>query len=296
MTQETENHDHHGSRWILAATCSALVLLVTAGGIFAMRDRLLADAREETAKQTFEREKLATRITALQTSVDALTAAPQADAATLAALSTTLEETGKTLEALNNRVAALEKKAEEKPAEIAAPAAATAVPAVPAVTTTPEPVIVGGAELTALRLAVVSGKPFASELTAWAKLHPDKENEIAPLTDIAEKGVISEAELARQLLDTIDRKPEAAPVDDISSIGKLNTHLKGLVSIKKSTRHDAYAQLRKDALREDAATLTRNVERLNDAQRAPLESWLALATKRRAALDALEKLAPATER
>ncbi len=280
MSEQTPSHEPHSARWIVAATCSVLVILVTIGSVFAMRDRLLAQAREDARAQITEREKLAARVDRLQSEVEAASTQAKPDVAMLESIQTTLTETNSKLAVLTARIDALEKKSLEKPPE--PPPAATPVAKVEK----PLP----NSQISILKLAVLSGEPFTQELRDWLKLHPQTQKQLAPLMDVATTGMVSEATLSRKLLTILNEKPTPVLVDDMSITGKINTHLKGLVSIKKTTAPDAYETLRPLAQREDLSALERTIEQLSDAERTPFEAWLALAQQRRAAIDALSGL------
>jgi hypothetical protein len=285
---QTPSPTKQGSHWIIAATCGALVLLVTVGGVIAMRDRLLAEARDEAASQTAAREKLAARIDSLQSNLDALAAAPKPDAETLAALDTKITEMAAKIDALSVRVDELAKAPEPvAPVAVVPPPAPAAVVA-PAASPTAD--VAGAPNITTLKLAVLSGKPFAAELAAWAKQHPEAAKQTFTLATIAESGLMSEADLNRKLRAALDDVTASKRVDDASMAGKLNAHLSGLITIKKSGDVDAYDALRNNVLRDDIASLTLAVEALDDEARKPLEPWLSEARARRDALDALAKL------
>lgn len=290
MDEPTLTHEQHQSRWMTAVTCSALVLLVVTGGVFALRDQMIQQSQKDMRAAAVAREKLAARIDVLQSTVDSSVSQPQADAAGLHALTAKID-------ALNARIDALEKAAAEKAVEVPvvvapppAPSAVAAASAPVAPATAPS-----GDRLNALKLAALSGKPFAVELAAWVQQHPDAEKQLAGLGDVAASGIASEPELTRKLMDVLDSQTTVAVVDDTSTVGKINTHLKGLVSIKKKAAVDPYAALRNDVKREDVVTLMQKVERLNAADRAPLEEWLKLAKQREAARETLAKLTPAVE-
>lgn len=277
------------SQWIVAATCAALVLLVTAGGMFAMRDRLLAEARMEAEAQTAAREKLSARIDALKTSLDTLANAPKADEALQTALEEKITTLNTNFESLASRQDALEKKLEEmKPVAVPAPAAnaptpPTNTPTLPA-TTTPD------TALSELKLVALNGKPFAVELEAWMKAHPEKAAHAISLQSIAEKGIPSEADLAKRLRDTLDSLSSTTPkTEDTSLIGKINTHMNGLVSIKKAAA-DPYAELRKTSLSAPLDNLVQQVENLKSEHRLPLERWLSDARSRAQAIATLDAL------
>lgn len=265
------------SRWIGAAACSALVLLVSIGSLFAMRDQLVEQSRADARAQDQARVKIITRMDAMQSVVEALAAQQQPDI-------TALDSLRNALDALTMRVEVLEKTAAEKKPEPS-----------PQSSSSPPPYTAPQSDIDALRLAALSGQPFTEELAAWEKNNPDMVKNVTALRDVAATGITSEAELSRRLLDTLEKKPQAAPVDDSNMIGKINTHLKGLVSIKK-TAADHYAELRIEAQRGNTASLMQRIEQLRESERAPLADWLERAKARRTALDTLTQLSPPAER
>lgn len=266
--------------WLIAATCSALVLVIAAGSLFALREQLRTQWQADATEQNTAREKLTRRMDAMQSTLDRLNAEPKTDAASLNAMGANIAETTTKLDGLATRLEAVEKAVSEKKSD-------------PAPVTVTSPTPDRTSDYAALKVAVLSGKPFASELAAWVKRYPAYESATAPLSDIALHGLTDEAELIRQLIEKIDRKPEATLIDDTSLFGKINTHLKGLVHIQK-TAPDPYAKLRNDALHGDISTIMRDVEGLNDTDRAPLHDWLTHAKQRSVVLDTLTSLATLT--
>lgn len=259
---------------ILAA--SLLVVATVAGGFFTLHDRMLAQTAEQANEQNAAREKLAARIDSLQDSLTTISNKPAAEPEQLNTLDARLADVTSKLDALNARLDAVEKKLDEKKADPAPMA--------------PAPLAAANSDLAALKLAALSGKPFSFALAAFAKAHPEAQKQIAALTPVAESGIPSEAELNRQLRDVLDGLNSAPTVDSESTIGKINSHLSGLVSIRKVTENGPYAALKRDVLREDIISLTRKVEALDDQTRMPLENWLKLAVARRNALAALDAM------
>lgn len=273
------------------ATAAGLMLLLLVGAAFALGDQLMATTRAEALTQTKEREKLARRIEEMQSTVAELKAQTPPDAAAMDSLRLALSQTQESIAALGERIVVIEKKIDEKKLD---PSFAPLNFAPPGVAPTPAPNAAAQAltAFTDLKLAAISGKPFARELAAWVKLHPTPDDNLRVLSDVATHGIISEAELSRQLLALLDAIVPQVPVaEDTSTLGKINSHLKGLVHIKK-TVSDPYATLRKAALHEDVEIMTRDAEALSDNERAPLEPWLKLAHAHIAALDALSTLTP----
>ena len=259
-----------GTRWLPAIVCSVVVCAIAAGGSYMLRTELLTAITSDHARQADERNKLAARLDALQSSVETISGQPKPDTD---AITTQFADVNTKLSTLSDRVTALEKKPEPAPAPT------------PVVTTAPV------ADSSALKLAATSGKPFASALAAWQKLHPKADAQItAPLAATAQSGIPSDAELNQRLRDALDDAVHSTKVDDVSFIGKMNTHLAGLVSIKKSADAGPYAKLRAEVMREDSDTLIPEVEKLSDQDRKPLENWLTVARARRDALAALSKL------
>ena len=228
-----------GTRWLPAIVCSVVVCAIAAGGSYMLRTELLTAITSDHARQADERNKLAARLDALQSSVETISGQPKPDTD---AITTQFADVNTKLSTLSDRVTALEKKPEPAPAPT------------PVVTTAPV------ADSSALKLAATSGKPFASELAAWQKLHPKADAQItAPLAATAQSGIPSDAELNQRLRDALD--------DAVHS-----------------------TKVRAEVMREDSDTLIPEVEKLSDQDRKPLENWLTVARARRDALAALSKL------
>ncbi|MFZ4540440.1 MAG: hypothetical protein ACOYNL_01355 [Rickettsiales bacterium] len=274
------------SPWKVAATCGALMLLVVAGGVLAVRDKLLVEIEAQDAAQSQEREKLAAKLGAMQGSIEAIANQARPNNESLSGLDTKISEMNAKLDTLNARVETLE----TQPQSVAIPAPVAFAPRPPEPVATTATVMPDS--FAALKLAMLSGKPFAAELAIWAKQHPEAAKQTVMLGGVAESGIASEADLNRKLRAALDDAAADRKVDDTSMAGKINTHLAGLVSIKKSGQVDTYSQLRRNVLREDVATLTRGVEALSDEARKPLEPWLSEAKARREALDALAAIEP----
>lgn len=265
----TEPHAPH-ARWMPAILSSVIVGLAVAGGICALGDKTIADVKSAITKEADERSKLAARVDALQSGIETISGQPKADAD---AINNQLNDANSKLAALNDRLTTLEKKPEPAPVIIPAPAA------------------VHVDDSAALKLAATSGKPFASELAAWQKLHPKTDPQrIAPLTATAQSGIPSEAEMNSRLREALDDAEHSKKIDDVGIVGKINTHLSGLVSIKKSADAGPYAKLHTDVMRDDTDTLTGEVEKLSDEDRKPFIDWLAIAHARHDALAALATL------
>ena len=262
-----------GSRWTPAILSSVVVGLIVAGGLCALADKQFADVKAANAKLQDDRTKLAARVDALQSSLDTLSGQPKADTD---AISNEFTDVNGKVSTLTDRVTALENKPAPTP------------PAPP-----PAPVAVNNSvsDSSALKLAVISGKPYANELAAWQKIYPKADTQaVATLAARAAGGIQTDAELNAALRYALDDASHIKKVDDTSLVGKINQHLGGLVSIKRSADAGPYAKLHADVMREDTDTLMAEVEKLSDEDRKPLESWLTAAHARRDALAALGKL------
>lgn len=270
MDQEPSTSKH----WLTAIIASALVLVVAFGGVFSLRHRLMAEVTEDTRKAEAEREKLAGRISSLEASLASGSEGtdPEATQAKWAELS-------QKLETLTTRLDALEKANAE---------ARESTPS-PAPTEEKKPASASNLTFT-LNILALSGKPFAAELSQWSKQHPDMLERIEAIKPFAAAGIPSEAEMIRELAAALGEGRATDSVEDQSTAGKINTHLKGLVSIKKTNQEDPYETLRREALTEDLSTLARHVQQLPENSRAPLEDWLKHVKDRAAALDAVASL------
>ena len=273
------NETPHGSSRITAIACALAVLLVMLVALFMLRDRLRAEMHASVREQSLAQEKLGDQLDRLKTSVDTLATAAQPSNESLAAMDSKLVAMDSTLADLNARLEAIEKKpAEAKPEPL--PVAVTPPPAPPAV---PAAQTASASSFTTLALMALSGKPYAAELEAWEKTAAPDAKTSATLRAFASSGIPSETDLLRELrrtLDTLARQPSA--VDDVSMVGKINTHLAGLVSIKKSgaDKNDAYSTIWAALEKADIARLIESVERLDEPTRAPLEAWLKTANAR----------------
>ena len=273
MTESPPSTTSLASRWWPAIICSLVVALAVVAYAYQMHGELLAEIKATSNKQSDERSKLSARVDALQSSLATVSGQPKVDTE---ALSGQFTEMNSKLSTLGDRIATLEKKPEPAPA-----APAPAPPAAPAAAN----------DSAALKLVATSGKPFTVELAAWQKAHPKVDAQTtAPLAVTAQSGIPSEAEMNGRLRTALDEAAHNKKIDDVSLIGKINTHLSGLVSITKTADAGPYEKLRAEVMREDIATLTSDVERLKDADRKPLEDWLTIAHARRDALAALDHL------
>ena len=271
---ETTSSSKPTSAWIPALLCSVVAGFAVAAYTYTMGDHLTATVKADAVTETTERNKLSARMDAAQSNLETISSQPKADTD---AISTQFTEVNSKLSALADRVSALEKKPEPAPV-----AAAPVVPAAAPAST---------ADSAALKLAALSGKSFSSELNTWQKRHPNTDPQLlAPLIAESQSGIPSEADMNSRLREALDDAVHMKKTDDASLIGKINTHLAGLVSIRKAADSGPYAKLRADVMRDDIATLTASVEKLSDEDRKPLEAWLTAAHARRDALAALTKL------
>lgn len=283
---EKPNHTHRHHH--VLTLCLALIALVTACLLpFLMRDRLRAEIRETARTITSEQEKLATKIDELKASLDSLSNKAAPDTESIAELKRVVTETSTMIEVLGARIDEAEKKASEKKPE---PLGVT--PAVPApsalIEASPTP---STAVRDALKLAALRGDAYATELAVWEKAHPASAASLDALRVFAASGIPTEAALIRDLRAALPASQAPAAAEDVSLVGKINTHMAGLVSIKKKTaQNDAYAALRRELERADLPTLMHSVEQLDGTARAPLAAWLNSATARTEALRVLATL------
>jgi BMFP domain-containing protein YqiC len=266
------------SPWLAAITCGALVAIAGASGAIIMRTQILMQVSADAARARSTLTDLQNRVTTLESQTATLAQAAQPDPAPLNALRSGLDTTGKQLADLTARIDTLEKK----PALVV-----TAAPA-------PAPASAGSMSATSyasLASAVRSGAPFADALAAWKHDHSVTPDAIAPLEQAAASGVPSDSMLRSQLqaaLVTIS--PNASGDDGHGLIDRVNTHLAGLVSIKKQSA-DNYDTLRADVATAEIATLKREILQLPPQARAPFAAWLAAVQTHDEALAALVSLA-----
>lgn len=254
---------------------AVLILLV---GLWVVQSRLRGEIREAAQQQAGRHEKLAARMDSLATRLAALEQAPRPDhdaAAALAPLTSNLQTLAGRLEELEKAAAA--KKAEALPVVI--------TPAV-----TPPARQSAEAALRALIFAAMTGKPYARELGAWSALSHTESTESPRLHAFAESGIPGEIDLIRQLRDALDHPGARPAVDDVSLVGKINTHLAGLVSIKQTTPADPYTALRAQLDHATLETLLGEVERLDEPARAPLAAWVGTVKTRAEVLAAFQQL------
>ena len=202
---------------LLSAITAAVV--VTVAAVVLVRQELLDTLANESQARQEAADKLARKITALEGRLGALEAAPAPapDTSAIDALRSELQTTKDTIAAQDAKLAALA----DKPAPLP-PAAPIAPPAADA-TTAP------------LVAAIGSGMAYQAELAAWDKAHPARTAQLKALRGFASGGVPSEASLRdqfREIVARLDVPQQAA--EEPKLVQRLNTHLAGLVSIKKS--------------------------------------------------------------
>jgi hypothetical protein len=285
MSEETNHtHRHHH----VLTLCLALIALVAACLLpFLMRDRVRAEIRETARSITSEQEKLTAKVDGLKVSLDSLSNKAAPDTESIAELKRVVAETSTMIEVLGTRLDEAEKKAtEKKPEPVAVAPTVPAPSALIEVSPTPSTAV-----RDALKLAVLRGDVYATELAVWEKANPSRAASLDALRVFAASGIPTEAGLIRDLRAALPAISTATTAEDVSLVGKINTHMAGLVSIKKkAVDNDAYAPLRRELERADLPTLIRSVEQLDSTSRAPLAAWLKTATARADALSALATL------
>lgn len=283
MSEEHQHRHHH----VLTLGLALMALVAACLLPFLMRDRLRAEMRETARSITSEQEKLTSKVDGLKASLDSLSNKAAPDAESIAELKRTVAETSTMIEVLGARVDEAENKAREKQPEplAAAPAVPTPTPAAEA---PPNP---AASALNALKLAVLRGDAYATELAAWEKTHPSSAAGLDALRIFAASGIPTEASLIRDLRAALPTTVPPTTAQDVSLVGKINTHMAGLVSIKKKAADkELYSPLRRELDQANLETLIRSVEQLDSTSRAPLDAWLKTATARAEALSALNTL------
>lgn len=281
----------HGKSTLTLLVITLTVLLLLLVGLFVVRTRLNAQLQSNATAQDAALEKLATRITGIETRVEELSRNASPDAA---ATNETLVDAQKSLEAVTARLDALEKTiGDTRPAltvAVAPPAAPAQAAPIPTATASTSPAVL--TPWNALKLAALGGQPYASALDAWASTRkPTQETDV--LRSFAQSGIPTEGALLQQLDTALDHASKRSPtVDDVSLVGKINTHLAGLVSIKKSDTADVYAALRRARTRGDIGMVMREVDQLDASARAPLADWFAAAQSRQQLLALLNAPEP----
>lgn len=283
---EEQNHTHRHHH-VLTLSLALIALAAACLLPFLMRDRLRAEIRETARAITSEQEKLATKIDELKASLDSLSNKATPDTESIAELKRTVAETSTMIEVLGARLDEAEKKASEKK-----PESLGVTPAVPAPSALIEASPTSSSAVRdALKLAVLRGDAYATELAVWENANPSRTASLDALRVFAASGIPTEAALIRDLRAALPASQAPAAAEDVSLVGKINTHMAGLVSIKKKAAdNDAYAALRRELERADLETLIRTVEQLDSTSRAPLTAWLKTATARAESLTTLNAL------
>lgn len=279
----SEDHSHRHHHAVTLAI--ALIALLAACALpFMMRDRLKLELRETSRILTDEQKKLSIKIDSMNAAIDGLSSKAQPDEQSMAELKRNVAETSTMVEVIGTRLDEMEKKAAEKKPELAAPSPPIATPA-PAVVA-----FVPSNAFSVLKLAVLGGAGYASELAAWEKAQAPGSKAPEALSAFAQSGIPTEASLMRDLRAALALTQKPVAIDDVSVAGKINTHLAGLIKIKKATANDPYAAIHRDIDRAELQTLVRDVEQLDEPARAPLADWLKTAKTRADALAALGTL------
>lgn len=273
------------SPWIAATACCALVIVAGIGGIAAMRTQMMVHINAENARTRGTLTQLQNRIAALESQTSTLAQTVEQNPAPLNALKTGIETNDKSIADLTARIDTLEKK----PALVVTAAPAPTPAAVPA-TTAPAN---GYATLAA---AVRSGTPYVDVLAAWKSNHTAAPETLAPIEKAAATGLATDYALRTQLQTTLARLSTTGDIGEPHSLmARVNTHLSGLVSIRKQSAASGYENLRTHAATEEIAALKREIEQLSPTDRAPLTAWLDAVRTRDETLAALVSLADAKQ-
>lgn len=218
------NETPHGSSKLIAIASVLAVLLVMVVALFILRDHMREQIAASGQEQSRMVEKLATELQAVKSSLESLASTTQPTSESLTAFDAKLTQLSTTLDTMNTRLEALEKK----PAEVKAeplPVVVTPGAPSPSIPTAQGP---ASQAFTNLALMALSGKPYAPELDAWEKATSPDATTVSTLRSFAQSGIPSETEVIRELRRTLDTlKAQPATVDDVSMVGKINTHLAG---------------------------------------------------------------------
>ena len=255
-------------------TASLITCLITGAGIVAAHQAARRQTQELQYSVNDGLEKLAQRVTALETQTRELAARPIADNAPVEELRSNVAEAKNTLSQLSDRLAEVEKKPATIITSPPAPATAAAVAA-------PAP--------TPLKSAILSGAPYQAELQEWRKQHPKPLTKMPTLESYAAKGLPTEQALRKELAALIEK--QSAPttdVDEHSLAGRVNARLSQFISIKKkNTAAPELEALRGTLETAPLTTLEATLRNLQTAKRAPFESWLQAVSIRTRALNEL---------
>lgn len=251
---------------------SVVTAILTGGVCVAMRQELQEQMLSTALAQQDANEKLSRKVSALEAQIGELSARPTTDTATIDGLRSELGSAKTTIGELNERIATLEKKPEP---------VATSVTVATATTT-----------LSALKSAVLAGSVYEAELDIWEKEHPKSGKRVAKLRDYADNGLPTEESLRaelRKLLTQSDETSSAFP--EKSLVARINTHLPGLVTIKKKSSLAPELKTLREGMNDVSLDVLKSqVMSLPDTQKAAFAGWLKTAEGRAAALTELNAL------
>lgn len=256
-------------------TASAIAFLLACGVIYTVRQELRQEAATLALSQQDTVEKLERKLRALEAQTAALEARPTTDTAVIEGLRSELGTAKTTIGELTGRITTLE----QKPAPAQPPTAVNA--AMPATN-----------GLVALRSAVLSGGTYTAELDSWRKEHPTSNLNLIELTNHADSGLPSEASLRAELKTILARFVQTEePIAEKSWITRLNSHIPGLIKIKKKTTlAPELKALQEQADSASLETLDAHVSELPPTYAARFVSWQEKAQARISALSELTSM------
>jgi hypothetical protein len=181
------------------------------------------------------------------------------------------------LDALQKRIATLEQSAKSARADIARTASADSAARL-------------ALSAAALRDAVISGAPFTAEL-AQAKAFGADEKDLAPLASFAENGVPSAQSLAQELRALLPAMLKVYGTQAPSGfLERLEANAGRLIRIRPvdappgDDAPSVLARIEIDAAKADISAALADINKLDEATRAPAQAWIAEAQARQAAL------------
>jgi hypothetical protein len=193
------------------------------------------------------------------------------------------------LDALQNRIAELDQSTKAARADIAKNATADTAARL-------------ALSAAAMREAVISGAPFAAEL-AQAKALGADEKELAPLTPFATNGVPSAQSLAQELRVLLPAMLKVSGTQAPSGfLERLEANAGRLVRIRPldappgDDASSVLARIEINAAKADIPAALADLNKLNDATRAPAQAWIAKVQARQAALADARRYAADTAR
>ena len=253
-----------------------LALAVVGAGGFALRHELLTKMTVELTQQQDVLTKLTQKVSALESQTASLAALPRPDTNAIETMHSDLTAAQATIAQMTERMTQLEKKPVEAPKPLATE------PEVKVTRTTDNPLVA----------YIKSGSPYQSELAAWDKGHAALHDKIPALRAAAPTGIATDEQLRGQFRTLLDQlSAPMTPAADNGIVSRINTHLAGLVTIKKTSPvQPELATLRTMGDMTTIQALAQHVEQLPATLKPTFTVWLATVRARDAALAELSVL------